>query len=162
MVTQCLLLLYITETGSGRRSSETPVLGLPKARNDPRYLEFTANFTVPTDFGKTGAILVTNLLSSEICLSEIIVHDGSDTILFPGNTWIHSRNDNPEGRIIFTSQVRTSSSSSYDHLSFDSFFFFFCVLTHINHHVASLDMLTFPDSAWDQRTTRKGLDECSW
>ncbi|KAJ0242915.1 Lipoxygenase 6 [Hirschfeldia incana] len=93
------------ETGSGLKSSETPVLGLPKARSDPRYLEFTANFTVPTDFGKTGAILVTNLLSSEICLSEIIVHDGSDTILFPGNTWIHSRNDNPEGRIIFASQT---------------------------------------------------------
>ncbi|CAH8382771.1 unnamed protein product [Eruca vesicaria subsp. sativa] len=93
------------ETGSGRRSSETPVLGLPKERNNPRYLEFTANFTVPTDFGKPGAIFVTNLLSSEICLSEIIIHDGSDTILFPGNTWIHSRNDNPEGRIIFTSQT---------------------------------------------------------
>ncbi|CAN7039925.1 unnamed protein product [Brassica rapa subsp. trilocularis] len=93
------------ETGSGRKSSETPVLGLPKARNDSRYLEFTANFTVPTDFGKPGAILVTNLLSSEICLSEIIIREGSDTILFPGNTWIHSRNDNPEGRIIFASQT---------------------------------------------------------
>ncbi|XP_013615693.1 PREDICTED: lipoxygenase 6, chloroplastic-like [Brassica oleracea var. oleracea] len=93
------------ETGSGRKSSETPVLGLPKARNDSRYLEFTANFTVPTDFGKPGAILVTNLLSSEICLSEITIHDGGDTILFPGNTWIHSRNDNPEGRIIFASQT---------------------------------------------------------
>lgn len=95
----------MTETGSGRKSYETPVLGLPKARNDPRYLEFTANFTVPTSFGKPGAILVTNLLSTEICLSEILIRDGNDTILFPGDTWIHSRNDNPESRIIFRNQV---------------------------------------------------------
>ncbi|KFK41163.1 hypothetical protein AALP_AA2G093900 [Arabis alpina] len=92
------------ETGTGRRSSETPVLGLPKAMNNPRFLEFTADFTVPTDFGKPGAILVTNLLSSEICLSEIIICDSGDTILFPGNTWIHSREDNPQSRIIFRSQ----------------------------------------------------------
>uniref|UniRef100_A0A1J3JMU6 Lipoxygenase n=1 Tax=Noccaea caerulescens TaxID=107243 RepID=A0A1J3JMU6_NOCCA len=92
------------ETGSGRKSFETPVLGLPKTRNDPRHLEFTANFTVPTSFGKPGAILVTNLLSTEICLSEILIRDGNDTILFPGDTWIHSRNDNPESRIIFRNQ----------------------------------------------------------
>lgn len=82
------------------------MLGLPKAVKDPRYLEFTADFTVPSNFGKPGAILVTNLLSTEICLSEIIIRDSGDTILFPGNTWIHSRNDNPQARIIFRSQVR--------------------------------------------------------
>ncbi|XP_010415331.1 PREDICTED: lipoxygenase 6, chloroplastic-like [Camelina sativa] len=92
------------ETGKGRRSLETPVLGLPKAVKDPRCLEFTADFTVPFDFGKPGAILVTNLLSTEICLSEILIRDSGETILFPGNTWIHSRNDNPQARIIFRSQ----------------------------------------------------------
>ncbi|KAG7586152.1 Lipoxygenase C-terminal domain superfamily [Arabidopsis thaliana x Arabidopsis arenosa] len=92
------------DTGKGRRSLETPVLGLPKAVKDPRYLEFTADFTVPFNFGKPGAILVTNLLSTEICLSEIIIKDSSDTILFPGHTWIHSRIDNPQARIIFRSQ----------------------------------------------------------
>jgi lipoxygenase len=94
------------ETGKGRKSLESPVMGLPKAVKDPRYLVFTADFTVPINFGKPGAILVTNLLSTEICLSEIIIEDSTDTILFPANTWIHSKNDNPQARIIFRSQVR--------------------------------------------------------
>lgn len=100
------LLCYFAETGKGRRSLETPVLGVPKAVKDPRFLQFKADFTVPSDFGKPGAILVTNLLSTEICLSEIIIRDSGETILFPGNTWIHSRNDNPQARIIFRNQVR--------------------------------------------------------
>lgn len=82
---------------------------LPKPSNNLHIVEYAANFTVPSDFGCPGAILVTNLHGKEFYLLEIVIH-GFDKgpIFFPANTWIHSRKDNPESRIIFRNQVRVT------------------------------------------------------
>lgn len=70
-------------------------------------VEYAADFTVPSDFGSPGAILITNLQGKEFYLLEIVIHgfDGGP-VFFPANTWIHSCKDNPESRIIFKNKVR--------------------------------------------------------
>jgi hypothetical protein len=69
-------------------------------------VEYSADFTVPTDFGSPAAILITNLRPKEFHLLEIILHGFAEgPVFFPANTWIHSRNDNPQSRIIFKNQV---------------------------------------------------------
>lgn len=77
--------------------------------NIPYVVEYYADFTVPSDFGSPAAILITNLRSKEFHLSEILLHGFTGgPVFFPANTWIHSRNDNPQSRIIFKNQVSST------------------------------------------------------
>ncbi|KAL4279662.1 hypothetical protein GQ457_03G009150 [Hibiscus cannabinus] len=94
----------VTKSG---KSVETRVRGwLPKPSEHVHILEYMADFSVPSDFGKPGAVLITNLHAKEFHLLEIVIHGFDDgPIFFPANTWIHSRNDNPESRIIFRNQA---------------------------------------------------------
>lgn len=98
-------VLSVTKSG---KSVESFVRGwLPKPSNQPNIVEYAANFTVPHDFGCPGAILVTNCHSKEFFLIDVVVHGFSEgPIFFPGHTWIHTRNTNPESRIIFRNEVR--------------------------------------------------------
>ncbi|XP_020229857.1 lipoxygenase 6, chloroplastic [Cajanus cajan] len=93
-------------TNSGK-SVQSYVRGwLPKPSNVANIVEYAADFTVPSDFGCPGAVLITNLHGKEFYLVEIIVKGFKEgPIFFPANTWIHSRNHNPESRIIFNNQV---------------------------------------------------------
>lgn len=79
----------------------------PVTSSNVNIFQYEANFGVPSDFGNPGAILITNLHGKEFYLLEIVVHgfDGGP-VFFPANTWIHSRKDNAESRIIFKNQVR--------------------------------------------------------
>ncbi|XP_028790511.1 lipoxygenase 6, chloroplastic-like isoform X2 [Neltuma alba] len=99
-------------TNSGK-SIQTNVRGwLPKPSNISYIVEYSADFTVPSDFGSPGAILITNLHGKEFHLLEIIIHGfEGGPIFFPANTWIHSRNDNPESRIIFKNQAYLPSQT---------------------------------------------------
>ncbi|XP_035540473.1 lipoxygenase 6, chloroplastic-like [Juglans regia] len=99
-------------TNSGK-SVQSSVRGwLTRPLNNSQIVEYAANFTVPNDFGCPGAILVTNLHGKEFYLLEIVIHgfDGGP-IFFPANTWIHSRKDNSESRIIFKNQAYLPSQS---------------------------------------------------
>ncbi|KAJ4710890.1 Lipoxygenase [Melia azedarach] len=101
-------------TNSGK-SVESAVRGwLPKPSNSSHFniVEYEANFTVPSDFGNPGAILITNLLGKEFYLVEIVVHGFDEgPFFFPANTWIHSRKDNPESRILFKNQAYLPSQT---------------------------------------------------
>ncbi|KAJ6318850.1 hypothetical protein OIU76_014245 [Salix suchowensis] len=94
------------ETNSGK-SVQASVRGwLPKPSNNEHIIEYSADFTVPFDFGNPGAVLATNLHGKEFYLMEIVVHGfDSGPIFFPANTWIHSSKDNPDSRIIFRNQA---------------------------------------------------------
>ncbi|XP_071926383.1 lipoxygenase 6, chloroplastic isoform X2 [Coffea arabica] len=111
-----ILLQLISEdidpiTRSGK-SAESYVRGFPKPSNHPFVVEYAANFRVPNDFGRPGAILITNFLDKEFYLVEIVVHNFSpEPQFFPANTWIHSRKDNPESRIIFKNQAYLPSQT---------------------------------------------------
>ncbi|KAI3847507.1 hypothetical protein MKW92_044949 [Papaver armeniacum] len=76
-------------TGSGK-SVETSVRDwAPKQLEHSSYLEYVANFV-------------------EFYLVEIVVHGFSDgPIFFSANSWIQSRNDNSQSRIVFRNQVTT-------------------------------------------------------
>ncbi|XVE85266.1 hypothetical protein DITRI_Ditri17bG0078400 [Diplodiscus trichospermus] len=99
-------------TNSGK-SVETYVRGwLPQPSDHTQILEYVADFTVPSDFGKPGAVLITNFHSKEFHLLEIVIHGFDEgPIFFPANTWIHSRKDNPESRIIFRNQAYLPSQT---------------------------------------------------
>ncbi|GAA0185728.1 oxygenase [Lithospermum erythrorhizon] len=99
-------------TGSGK-IEESYVRGwLQRPENHPNIIEYAANLTVPRDFGVPGAILITNFLDKEFHLVQIVVHGFKDGhLFFPADTWIHSRKDNPESRIIFRNQVYLPSET---------------------------------------------------
>lgn len=100
-----IFVLAVTKSG---KSIDSFVRGwMPKPSNHPNIVEYAASFTVPHDFGLPGAILITNYYGKEFFLREVIVHGFRDgPLFFPGHTWIHSRNANPESRIIFRNEVR--------------------------------------------------------
>lgn len=78
---------------------------LPKLSDNPYVVEYGADLVVPRDFGQPGAVVVTNFHDKEFFLMEIVVQGFSAPVFFRADTWIHSRKDNPESRIIFKNQV---------------------------------------------------------
>ncbi|MBA0682470.1 hypothetical protein Goari_024187 [Gossypium aridum] len=99
-------------TNSGK-SVEAFVRGwLPKPPEHDNILQYVADFTLPSDFGRPGAVLITNQHAKEFHLLEIVIQDFDGVpIYFPANTWIHSRNYNPESRIIFRNQAYLPSQT---------------------------------------------------
>ncbi|PIN26116.1 Linoleate 13S-lipoxygenase [Handroanthus impetiginosus] len=100
----------VTKSG---KTAESFVRGwLPKLSDNPYVVEYGADLTVPQDFGQPGAILVTNFHDKEFFLMEIVVHGFSKgPVFFRADTWIHSRKDNPESRIIFKNQTYLPSET---------------------------------------------------
>ncbi|KAL5055440.1 hypothetical protein RYX36_036122 [Vicia faba] len=100
------------ETNCGK-SMESHVRGwLPKPSNIPYIVEYSADFTLPSDFGSPAAVLITNLHAKEFHLLEIILHGFTQgPIFFPANTWIHSCKDNPQSRIIFKNNAYLPSQT---------------------------------------------------
>ncbi|KAJ1686166.1 hypothetical protein LUZ63_017556 [Rhynchospora breviuscula] len=101
------------DTKVGKRSLVEPVRGwLPKPSDHPYIVDYAANLTVPSDFGRPGAIIITNLLQNEFFIMEIVVHGFSDgPTFFPANSWIHSRKDNASSRILFTNKAYLPSQT---------------------------------------------------
>ncbi|KAB2634664.1 lipoxygenase 6 [Pyrus ussuriensis x Pyrus communis] len=96
----------VTNAGKSVQSAVRGWLPKPVPLEYANIVEYAADFKVPSDFGCPGAIMVSNLQGKEFYLLEIVIHgfDGGP-IFFPANTWIHSRKDNPESRIIFKNQA---------------------------------------------------------
>ncbi|CAA7405161.1 unnamed protein product [Spirodela intermedia] len=100
-------------TGSGKKSTETAVGGwLPRPSEKPYFIEYTADFSLPADFGRPGAILVGNVHFKEVFLTDIVVHGFSDgPIFFPAHTWIQPQTLDPNRRIIFSNQAYLPSQT---------------------------------------------------
>lgn len=80
---------------------------MPRPSEKPYFVEYTADLSLPADFGRPGAILVGNVHIKEVFLTDIVVHGFSDgPIFFPANTWIQPQTLDPNRRIIFSNQVR--------------------------------------------------------
>ncbi|KAF6167481.1 hypothetical protein GIB67_031682, partial [Kingdonia uniflora] len=57
------------------KSLESTLRGwLPKELENANVVEYSTNFTVPSDFGYPRAVLITNLQSKELCLMEIVAY----------------------------------------------------------------------------------------
>lgn len=79
---------------------------MPSSSKRPYIVEYAVNLVIPSNFGRPGAVKITNLRPKEFYLVEIVLHGFSDgPIFFPANSWIHSKNDNPESRILFNNKV---------------------------------------------------------
>ncbi|KAH9772716.1 Lipoxygenase 6 [Citrus sinensis] len=102
----------VTNSGKSVESAVRGWLPKPVTSSNVNIFQYEANFGVPSDFGNPGAILITNLHGKEFYLLEIVVHgfDGGP-VFFPANTWIHSRKDNAESRIIFKNQAYLPSQT---------------------------------------------------
>ncbi|KAL7610480.1 lipoxygenase 6, chloroplastic [Lactuca sativa] len=99
-------------TKSGKYAESSPRGWLPSASSHPHVLEFTSNIVVPVNFGRPGAVLVTNLLRREFYLVDIVIHGvNQDPVIFPAKTWIHSQQSNPDSRIIFKNQAYLPSQT---------------------------------------------------
>ncbi|PSS28777.1 Lipoxygenase [Actinidia chinensis var. chinensis] len=100
----------VTKSG---KSIESYVRGwMPKPLSHPHIVAYTANFKVPHDFGCPGAMLITNFHGKEFYLMEIVVHGfKKGPLFFPANSWIHSRKENPESRIIFKNKAYLPSQT---------------------------------------------------
>lgn len=100
------------DTNAGK-CVEAYVNGWPPNSSEHSYIdEYVANFTIPSNFGNPGAILVSNKYSKEFYLVEVVLHGFNDEPLhFPANSWIHSSKDNPESRIIFRNHTYLPSQT---------------------------------------------------
>ncbi|CAL8993828.1 unnamed protein product [Prunus brigantina] len=102
----------VTNSGKSVQSAVRGWLPRPLPSDYAHIVEYAADFTVPSDFGSPGAILITNLQGKEFYLLEIVIHGFDEgPVFFPANTWIHSRKDNPESRIIFKNQAYLPSQT---------------------------------------------------
>ncbi|KAK6922379.1 Lipoxygenase, C-terminal [Dillenia turbinata] len=114
---QGILIQVVSEeidpvTKAGKTVESTVRGWLPRPSDHPYIAEYGADFTVPIDFGRPGAVLITNLHSKEFFLVDIVIHNFSEgPLFFPANTWIHSQKDNPESRIIFRNQAYLPSQT---------------------------------------------------
>ncbi|XP_057542200.1 lipoxygenase 6, chloroplastic-like isoform X2 [Amaranthus tricolor] len=101
------------DTNSGR-SVEAYVTGWPPSSSsgESHIDEYIANFTVPSNFGNPGAILVTNNYNREFYLVEIVLHGfNHEPLYFPAYSWIHSIKDNSQNRIIFRNHTYLPSQT---------------------------------------------------
>ncbi|XP_076892000.1 lipoxygenase 2, chloroplastic-like [Bidens hawaiensis] len=76
---------------------------------DGSKYKFEFEFEVPSDFGDIGAVLVENMLHKEAYVKDIVLDDGS--MIFPCESWIHSKYDNPDKRIFFTDKTYLPSQT---------------------------------------------------
>ncbi|KAJ0671352.1 putative linoleate 13S-lipoxygenase [Helianthus annuus] len=66
---------------------------------------YKCNFDVPEDFGEIGAVLVENEYSKKMFFKNIVLNNG---VTFTCESWVHSKNDNPDKRIFFADKVDTN------------------------------------------------------
>lgn len=69
-------------------------------------VKYETTFSVPKDFGEIGAVLVTNEHHKEMHIQDIVFKTGDEaTVLtIDCRSWVHSKFDNPERRIFFTTK----------------------------------------------------------
>jgi lipoxygenase len=75
--------------------------------------KYESSFEVPADFGEVGAILVENEHHKEMFLKDIILNGfPNGPVHINCNSWVHSRNDDPQKRVFFANKVSLQASSS--------------------------------------------------
>eukprot|EP01018_Ginkgo_biloba_P006620 Gb_10646 [translate_table: standard] len=94
------------KTNSGKRSKESALKNwLHKSIRPAQKVEYSTEFTISSDFGQPGAIIVTNQHQNEFYI-ETIVLEGfiGGPVYFQCNSWVHSKKDSPLKRIFFSNK----------------------------------------------------------
>ncbi|RXH67459.1 hypothetical protein DVH24_027606 [Malus domestica] len=90
-------------TKAPKKSSEGVLKDWSKKSNlKAERVNYTAEFTVDSSFGVPGAITVTNKHQNEFFLETITLEGfACGPLHFPVNSWMQSKKDHPEKRIVF-------------------------------------------------------------
>jgi lipoxygenase len=82
-------------------------------------VKYESSFEIPEDFGEVGAILVENGHQKEMFFKDIILNGFPyGPLHISCNSWVHSKNDNPQKRVFFANKVslaRISFNYTYIH-----------------------------------------------
>ncbi|KAF5773558.1 putative linoleate 13S-lipoxygenase [Helianthus annuus] len=95
-----LLELVSTDLDSSGKEKETIKAYARPLNNGSKLHKYQCEFKVPYDFGDIGAVLVENQHRQEAYIKDIVLDDGS--MIFPCESWVHSKYENPDKRIFFT------------------------------------------------------------
>lgn len=69
---------------------------------------YQVTFTVPKDFGKPGALIITNNHPNEFYLKNVLLEAADkSTINFPANAWVYNHKKYPKDRAFFANDVWT-------------------------------------------------------
>uniref|UniRef100_A0A0C9S685 Lipoxygenase n=1 Tax=Wollemia nobilis TaxID=56998 RepID=A0A0C9S685_9CONI len=92
------------ETKSGKRSKKSALKGwLYKSAIRADKVEYSADFTISSDFGQPGAIIVSNEHNQEFYLESIVIQGMvNGPVFFSCNSWVQPQKDNPEQRVFFS------------------------------------------------------------
>ncbi|XP_042405541.1 linoleate 13S-lipoxygenase 2-1, chloroplastic-like [Zingiber officinale] len=77
-----------------------------KTKTGVESITYEATFSVPPNFGEIGAVAVRNEHHEEMFLKDIVLTiDGDDSapLVFSCRSWLHSKFDDPQDRVFFTS-----------------------------------------------------------
>ncbi|KAH9298648.1 hypothetical protein KI387_030330 [Taxus chinensis] len=94
------------KTNTGKRSKESALKGwLHKSAMQAEKVEYTTSFSISSDFGHPGAIIVTNQHMKEFYLESIVIQGLiNGPVFFPCKSWMQSKMDNPEKRVFFSNK----------------------------------------------------------
>ncbi|KAL8043450.1 hypothetical protein ABFX02_09G120700 [Erythranthe guttata] len=94
------------KTKAPMKSSEAKLKDWSKKANlKTERVNYTAEFTVDTNFGTPGAITVCNNHQQEFFLESITIEGfACGPLHFPCNSWVQSKKDHPGKRIFFSNQ----------------------------------------------------------
>lgn len=94
------------KTKSGKKSNEAVVNDWSKKSNlKTEKVNYIAEFTVDSNFGKPGAITILNKHQQEFFLESITIEGfACGPVHFPCNSWVQSTKDYPNKRIFFSNQ----------------------------------------------------------
>ncbi|KAG8380167.1 hypothetical protein BUALT_Bualt07G0165300 [Buddleja alternifolia] len=94
------------KTKAPKKSNEAVLKDWSKKSNlKTERVNYTAEFTVDSNFGIPGAITVTNKHQKEFFLESITIEGfASGPVHFPCNSWVQSKKDHPGKRIFFSNQ----------------------------------------------------------
>jgi lipoxygenase len=92
------------KTRSAKRSKEAVLKDWSKKSNvKAERVNYTAEFTIDSNFGMPGAILISNKHQKEFFVESITVEGfASGPVYFPCNSWVQSKKDHPAKRIFFS------------------------------------------------------------
>lgn len=92
------------KTNTGKRSNESALKGwLHKSTVRAATVDYTANFTISSDFGQPGAIIVTNRHNKEFFLEKIVINGLiNGPVFFSCNSWVQPNKDGLENRVFFS------------------------------------------------------------
>jgi len=104
------VFVYFEGTGLEKETIKGYVHRTSDAKEEVKY---ESSFDVPADFGEVGAILVENKPHKEMFLKDIILNGfPNGPVHINCNSWVHSRNDDPQKRVFFANKVSLQASSS--------------------------------------------------